>query len=149
RERAAPTILTPHPGEMARLTGLTTRQIAADRVSIVQDACRDLNAILVLKGAHSLVGFPDGRVYINLSGNSGMGTAGSGDVLTGTIAAMVGQGLPVQEGTRLGVFLHGMAGDLAARSAGEDGMTAQTILEHLPAALKAYRAGFDEELARK
>lgn len=141
RSRSAPTVLTPHLGEMARLTGRTAAEIDADRVTAAQHTAADLGAIVVLKGAHTLIGYPDGRVYFNLSGNSGMATAGSGDVLTGAIAAMHGLGLPVEEAVRQGVLVHGLAGDLAAQSCGEDGITAQDIMEHLPAALHACRTG--------
>jgi NAD(P)H-hydrate epimerase len=149
RQRQAPTILTPHPGEMARLTGRGVADIEADRIGALQQATADLNAIIVLKGAHTLIGTPDGRVFINLSGNSGMGSAGSGDVLTGTIAAMFCLGLPLVEAVCKGVFLHGAAGDLAALQRGEDGMTAQDLLEHLPLALKAERTGWPEQLATR
>lgn len=141
RRRTQPTILTPHLGELARLTGLSVAEIRADRVAVLRRACADLGAHVVMKGAHSLVGLPDGRVYINLTGNAGMATAGSGDVLTGAIAAMCGLGLPVDTATRMGVFVHGLAGDLAAAAVGQDGMTAQDILDSLPAAVRACREG--------
>ncbi len=141
RQRRAPTVLTPHVGEFGRLTGLESGAIQQDRVTVLRQACADLNVVIVMKGAHSLIGYPDGRVYINLSGNSGMATAGSGDVLTGTIAAMAGLGLEFDEAVRMGVFVHGLAGDLAAVEIGEDGMTAQDVLESLPHALRLCRAG--------
>lgn len=137
--RPGPTLLTPHLGEMARLTGRSVGEIRENRIEILQSACAEWQSTVVLKGAHSLIGLPDGRVYVNLSGNSGMGTAGSGDVLAGCIAGLVGMGLDVTDAARMGVFIHGVAGDLAAAAQGQDGMTAQDILDALPQAMRAAR----------
>ncbi len=141
--RKEPTILTPHAGEMGRITGKSLEDIENNRIGILQETALKLNAHLVLKGAHSLIGSPEGRVFINLSstteGKSGMATAGSGDVLNGTIAAMYCLGLNLEEAVRTGVFIHGMAGDLAASAKGTDGMTARDILNTLPKAVKYYR----------
>jgi len=140
-KRSAPTVLTPHLGEMARITGLDTARIDADKTGVLTKTCRDLGSIIVLKGANSLIGYPDGRVLVNVSGNCGMATAGSGDVLTGTIAAMMGLGLDVESAAAKGVFIHGAAGDITAADSGQDGMTAQDILKHLPKALLMDRQG--------
>ncbi len=149
RSRTAPTILTPHLGEMSRLTGLDINTIKTNPIAVLQETSRELDVIVVLKGAHTMIGLPTGQVYLNLSGNSGMATAGSGDVLTGTIAAMFGLGLSVEDASRKGVFIHGLAGDLAATAKGVDGITAQDILEYLPFALKQDRAGLSEKLSKR
>lgn len=147
--RQAATILTPHPGEMSRLTAVSIAAIAANRVEVLQQAARTLQSTIVLKGAHSLIGSPDGQVWINLSGNSGMATAGSGDVLTGTIAAMYGLGLDLPAAVCKGVFVHGLAGDLAALDKGEDGLTALDILDYLPHAVRAERQGLPAVLRER
>jgi NAD(P)H-hydrate epimerase len=143
--REFPTILTPHPGEMARLLKKDIEEIRRNKIEILQEACKTWNAYIVLKGAHSLIGYPDGRVFINLSGNPGMATAGSGDVLTGTIAAMhTAYRMDTGKALQMGVFIHGFAGDLAAKKHGQDGIVARDILESLPQAILSYRQEFEQ-----
>jgi NAD(P)H-hydrate epimerase len=110
----------------------------------LRETAESLKATIVLKGPHSLIGTRSGKVYINLTGNAGMATAGSGDVLTGCIAAMYGMGLKPDDAACKGVFLHGYAGDLAAAKKGADGITAKDIMEFLPQALKHDRTGVVE-----
>ncbi|HXY75031.1 MAG TPA: NAD(P)H-hydrate dehydratase, partial [Dehalococcoidales bacterium] len=149
-KRHAPTILTPHTGELSRITGIKSEEIEHNRIDILQQTAAKLNSYIAFKGSRTLVGCPDGRIFINTSGSTGgkagMATAGSGDVLNGTIAATYCLGLNIEHAVLVGVMVHGLAGDIAAEKQGPDGMTAQDILNSLPAAVKFYR-GFNADLA--
>jgi ADP-dependent NAD(P)H-hydrate dehydratase len=132
--RSSPTVLTPHPGEFGRLAGRSTADVQAQRRELASAFAREHGVIVVLKGHRTVV--TDGRrIFENTTGNPGMATAGSGDVLTGLIAALVGQGLDAFAAARLGVHVHGLAGDTAAASIGPVGMIASDLLPLLPAAL--------------
>lgn len=139
RKRQSPTILTPHPGEMGRITGKTAADVQAKRPDFAGKYAKLSGGVVALKGCNTLV--TDGQeVYTNRTGNPGMATAGSGDVLCGIIAALVAQGVPPFPATKLGVFLHGLAGDLAAAETGMHGLIASDIIRHLPDAFKRYDA---------
>ncbi len=131
-----PKILTPHPGEMARLIGWTKNKVERNRELIAQRFAKKFNCTLLLKGARTVVASPTGKIYINTTGNPGMATAGSGDVLTGIIAALLGQGLSAFEAARWGALIHGKAGDLAAKEKTQMGMIASDIIEYIPKAIK-------------
>lgn len=129
--RLAPLILTPHPGEMARLLGVSTATVQADRREVACRLAQEAQAVVVLKGHHTLVASPDGAVMENHTGNSGMATGGSGDVLAGIIGSLVAQGVPPYEAAVCGVYLHGAAGDLAAAKRSEHGMLPTDLIEEL------------------
>lgn len=131
----APVILTPHPGEMARLVQQPTKYIQENRVKTASEYAMSWNAVVVLKGSKTITACPDGSVFVNTTGNPGMATGGSGDVLTGMIAALTAQGMSKEFAAAAGVYLHGLAGDMAAGSIGEYGMTAEDILKFLPDAI--------------
>src|SRR6266850_532238 len=155
--RSRPLIITPHPGEMARITGLSTAQVQEDRVKIARDFATSHRCIVILKGAHTVVAHHDGVVWINTTGNPGMATGGTGDILTGMVAAMVGQavaGSGAKDSGRLllhilaAVFLHGLAGDLARDHLGEHSLIATDLLKYLPAAFRSVPALAQERYIR-
>jgi NAD(P)H-hydrate epimerase len=125
-------ILTPHPGEMSRLLGNSIPDVEAIRISIAQEFARTYGVYLVLKGARTIIASPGGTAAINGSGNPGMASGGMGDVLTGIIVSLLGQGYAAWDACRLGVFLHGFAADMVAEEKGEIGITASDVLEKLP-----------------
>jgi ADP-dependent NAD(P)H-hydrate dehydratase / NAD(P)H-hydrate epimerase len=131
-----PRVFTPHPGEMARLCGIPTAEIQKRRIELARDFAMRHRVYLVLKGARSLVASPEGRVAVNPTGNPGMATGGTGDCLTGIIAGLLAQSpsRPPAEVVEAAVYLHGLAGDLAARRLGERSMLAGDLLESLPQA---------------
>jgi len=138
RERSAPTVITPHPGEMGRLLGLAGSEIQADRPVAARRAARETGALVVLKGYQTLVATPAGDVHLGPTGNPGMATGGSGDVLTGLLLALVGRLEPLPAAC-LGVYLHGLAGDLAVEIYGPESLAAGDLLETLPDAFEALR----------
>jgi NAD(P)H-hydrate epimerase len=129
-----PVVITPHPGEMARLTGLPAADVQRRRLGVARDFATAHHAYVILKGYRTLVATPDGIVYVNPTGNPGMATGGSGDVLTGMVAGWLAQGLSVTAACLLAVYLHGAAGDLAATDLGETALVAGDLLAHLGAA---------------
>ena len=125
-------VVTPHLGEMARLQDLPVSYIQDHIVESAEEFARTYNLICVLKDARTVTAVPFGQTYVNLSGNNGMATGGSGDVLTGVIAALIVQGAAPELAAPLGVYIHGLAGDLAAETQGRYSLTASTLLEALP-----------------
>jgi len=132
RNARTPPIVTPHPGEMARLIGSNTAAVNQDRVGIARAFARDHRCYVVLKGARSVIAAPDGKVFINTTGNAGMASGGMGDVLGGVLAGLLAQGFRVEDALKLGVFLHGFVGDRVAAAMGEMGMIASDVVEGLP-----------------
>jgi NAD(P)H-hydrate epimerase len=138
-------VITPHPGEMARLIGVTVDHVQTHRVEVAREFAATRGLYVVLKGARSVVATPEGAVLINMTGNPGMATGGTGDVLTGVVAAWLAQVLDAQAACALGVCLHGLAGDLAAVEHGEVGLIASDVTDYLgPAVLNLMAEDQDE-----
>jgi len=129
-------VLTPHPGELSRLTGESIGYIDKNRIDVTINFAREWNVVLVLKGAPTVIASPDGRCYLNTTGNSALATAGSGDVLTGVIAGLCAQGIDLLQSAVLGVYIHGLSGDLAAEEKTEYGVIAGDVMENIPEAIK-------------
>lgn len=134
-----PAVLTPHPGEMARLLDSSVKEIEKDRVGRVTSAAQKWGQVVLLKGAHSLVAAPDGRLTFSPFANPGLATAGTGDVLAGAIVGFLAQGLPPYQAAIAGVFLHGLAGEMARQEVGETGMVAGDLLPLLPQAISSLK----------
>lgn len=139
-KRRFPTVITPHPGEFSRLLGVSTKEIQDNRVEYAKYVSTNYGIITVLKGANTVVSNPKGEVYINTTGNPGMATAGSGDVLTGVITSFIGQGIDSYKASILGVYCHGLAGDIVKEEKGEYGMIARDILESIPSSIKLMKS---------
>ena len=133
-------VITPHPGEMSRLTGLSIAEVQANRLEVARNYAREHELIVVLKGHRTLIVAPDGTVWVNPTGNPGMATGGTGDVLTGIIAGLIAQyPRDVLAATALAVYLHGLAGDLASESLGEGSLVATDLTRFLPQAFAEAR----------
>lgn len=139
RRASAETVLTPHPGELGRLLGIGTDRINQDRLGWAGRASEETGATVVLKGARTVIADPRGEVHVNPTGNPGMATAGMGDVLAGVAGSLCAQGLGGFASGWCATYIHGLAGDLAARERGIDGIIAGDVLEHIPAALRSVR----------
>ena len=133
------TILTPHPGEMARLTGLSVPDIEKNRIEVAREFAQEHGATLVLKGVPTVIALHTGEVWLNSTGNPGMATGGMGDVLTGLIAGLMVQGVPISKAGVLGAYLHGLAGDIGAHMTGMHGLIAGDVLEAIPKAIETSR----------
>lgn len=131
KKSKAPLILTPHPGEMARLCGCSVKDIETNRIDIAKSFAEECGCILVLKGANTIVALPQGDIYVNINGNPGMATGGSGDVLAGILVSLLAQGFDPAKAALAAVFLHGEAGDKAAMRKGERAMLPSDIIEEL------------------
>ena len=138
KNRQGDTIITPHPGELSRLLNVSIDEIQNNRVKYAKIASQRFGVITVLKGHNTIISDVKGKIFINSTGNSGMATAGSGDVLTGIITGFIGQGFGVVNSSIAGVFIHGLAGDLAAQNKGKYAMIATDIIEGLPYTIKLW-----------
>jgi NAD(P)H-hydrate epimerase len=140
KKLALPIILTPHPGEMARLIRQSSDEVQRDRQRTAVEFAKKYRVVVVLKGHETVVAGFDGASYVNETGNPGMASGGAGDVLTGVIAGLLGQKLGLFEAACLGAYLHGLAGDLAAAERGQVGLIASDIVDRIPQAIRQYQS---------
>jgi hydroxyethylthiazole kinase-like uncharacterized protein yjeF len=142
-------VITPHPGEMARLTGRTVAEVQSERMNTARSFSRDHEVIVILKGHRTLVTHPDGTVWVNATGNPGMATGGTGDILTGMVAGLIAQ-FPdrVGEAVNAAVYLHGLAGDVACESMGEQSLVATDLIKALPEAMRRARQAANDSVVR-
>jgi len=132
KSKNAPAVLTPHPGEMARLCSVSTSQVQNDRPGIATEFAQEHNVIVVLKGAGTIISFPDGTCHVCPTGNPGMASGGMGDVLTGMIAAFCAQGFSPENASLAAVYIHGMAADILSRETGAFGFVANDLVSIIP-----------------
>jgi hydroxyethylthiazole kinase-like uncharacterized protein yjeF len=145
--RGRTVVITPHPGEMSRLTGLTIPEIQANRLEVARNFAREHELIVVLKGHRTLIAAADGTVWVNPTGNPGMATGGTGDILTGMVAGLIAQHAQhALEASALAVYLHGLAGDIASESVGESSMVATDLVRFLPQAFAQMRNWKSDEV---
>ena len=141
KEKKADAVLTPHPGEMARLTGLDTGQVQKDRVGCAREFAQSFQVHVILKGARTVIALPDGRVHVNPTGNPGMASGGMGDVLTGMIAGFIAQGYTTRAALRIAVYLHGAAADVLCRQRAPYGYLATDVMNQIPDTIRAVMDG--------
>jgi NAD(P)H-hydrate epimerase len=141
RNRNVPWIMTPHPGEAAKLLNVPNNKVTDDPRGAAEALAERFNAVVVLKGAHSLIVSPDKKIFVNPTGNPGMAVMGMGDALTGIIASLLARKVPCFEAAIAGAYIHGLAGDIACREIGEDGLTPSDLTERIPEALRMLRKG--------
>jgi NAD(P)H-hydrate epimerase len=141
KEARGPRLLTPHPGEAARLLGRSAAEVQADRLESARRLAGETGALVALKGAGTLVAGPGGEVAVNPTGNPGMATGGMGDVLAGLAGGLLAQGVAPEPALRAAVYLHGLAGDLVAGERGEAGLLAGDVADAIPGAIRRLRAG--------
>jgi NAD(P)H-hydrate epimerase len=136
QQARAPLIITPHPGELAALRGGSAADVQSNRPAAAQETAKQTGTMVVLKGAGTLVAQPDGPCWINMTGNPGMATGGTGDVLAGLLTGLVGQGLSPFDAARAAVYVHGRAGDMVAWRKSQAGLVAGDLVEELPYAFR-------------